>query len=392
MSGPRILVFGAWDSGAGYPRADSLLQALRALQYDVAEWRVDLPYPGREKVRLAASPWLWPGYWLQLKRAQRRCCKNVAQAIAEFRPDAVLVPYPGHLIVHWARSVFTGPIVLDLFLSAHDTVIEDRRMFRAKSIPAAILRRMDRRACEAANLVLLDTPDHANRIAELLELPRQRFGWVPITDARVPETVEPYTPPAADQPLEVLFFGTGIPLHGLDVLIEAMRATERVRLTLVGGTAKERRMARQLPPDKIDLRAEFVPLQELHVLLNRAHLVAGVFGTSEKAAGIVPFKVVHALAAGRPVITADTRAIRRMLRPGKDCIIVPPGDAGELAAALDRHAGRSTKLAEMAQHARDSFVARFSMASVQRRLAAALTRAGLPAAVQSGQRPVPSHV
>ena len=147
-----------------------------------------------------------------------------------------------------------------------------------------------------------------------------------------------------------------------------------------------------MPPQKIDLRAEFVPLAELHALLNRAHLVAGVFGTSEKAAGVVPFKIVHALAAGRPVITADTRAIRRMLRPGKDCIIVPAGDAAELAATLERHAGRSTKLAVMAQHARDSFVARFSMASVQRRLAAALTRAGLPAAAPPGQRPVPSHV
>lgn len=392
MSQPRILVFGAWDSGAGYPRAESLLQALRDLRYDVAEWRVDLPYAGREKVRLAASPWLWPGYWLQLKRAQRRCCRNVAQAIAEFRPDALLVPYPGHMIVHWARSVFAGPIVLDLFLSAHETVIEDRRMFGPKSIAAAMLRRMDRRACEAADLVLLDTPDHAGRVAEFLELPRQRFGWVPITDARVPETIEPYVPPTPGQPLELLFFGTGVPLHGLETLLQAVAATEHVRLTLVGGTAKERRLARQLPPAKVDLRAEFVPLPELHALLNRAHLVAGVFGTSEKAAGVVPFKIVHALAAGRPVITADTRAIRRMLRPGKDCIIVPPGDAAELAAVLERHCGKSTKLATMAQHARDSFVARFSMASVQRRLAAALTRAGLPNVPRPRRQQQPSHV
>jgi glycosyltransferase involved in cell wall biosynthesis len=392
MTRPRVLVFGAWDSGAGYPRADSLLLGLRGMGCEVAEWRLDLPYGGRARQRLAASPWRWPSYWLRLRQVRTRCRANLADAIAEFRPDVLLVPYPGHTVVHWAREVFGGPIVLDLFLSAYDTIVEDRKLFGPNSIPAALLRRLDRRACQAADLVLLDTPDHAARIAELLALPRQHFGWIPATDARAPERALSYRPPADGQPLEVLFFGTGVPLHGLSVLLEAVQLTDGVRLTLVGGTPRERRIARALPPERIDLRPEFVPLADLHSLLERAHLVAGVFGTSEKAARVVPFKVVHALAAGRPVITADTPAVRRMLRPGKDCIVVRPGDPVDVAAALVRLRGRSARLAAMARSARESFATRFSMRAVERRLAATLRRLGIGAGATAPDPRVPEHV
>ena len=77
------------------------------------------------------------------------------------------------------------------------------------------------------------------------------------------------------------------------------------------GTPADRELAARLPEARLDLQPEFVDRQRLQELLDRAHLVAGVFGTSAKAGRVVPFKVVHALASGRPVITADTPAVRR---------------------------------------------------------------------------------
>ena len=125
--------------------------------------------------------------------------------------------------MRWVRSWFRGPVILDLFLSAYGTAIEDRRMFGPRSVPARLFRRLDRRACRAADLVLLDTPQHAQLVAELLAPDRADVDWVPISDPdEAGVGASPLPARAEGRPLELLFFGTGVPLHGLQTLIQAV--------------------------------------------------------------------------------------------------------------------------------------------------------------------------
>ena len=65
----------------------------------------------------------------------------------------------------------------------------------------------------------------------------------------------------------------------------------------------------------------------------------GVFGTSDKAARVVPNKVYDALAAGRPLVTEDSPAARELLHDGDDALLVPAGDGAALADALRRLRG-----------------------------------------------------
>jgi len=51
---------------------------------------------------------------------------------------------------------------------------------------------------------------------------------------------------------------------------------------------------------------------------------------------VVPNKVYDALAAGRPLVTADSAAARELLQDGRDALLVPAGDGAALAAALRR--------------------------------------------------------
>ena len=69
--------------------------------------------------------------------------------------------------------------------------------------------------------------------------------------------------------------------------------------------------------------------------------VLGVFGTTPKTGMVIPNKVYQSMACGRPVVTADTPAVREIFTPGEHLVCVPPGDPGALAEALARlSAGR----------------------------------------------------
>lgn len=373
----RILACGAWDTGAGYPRPRSLLAALRGSGIDLAECRVELPHSGRAKQRLAARPWKWPGAALRMIWSRARFHGVLQRAVRAHRPDVVVVPYPGHLVVPWVRSVYSGPIVLDLFLSAYDTTVEDRRCFRRGSFAARILREIDRRACRAADLVLMDTPQHAAHVAQLIDQPAERTGWVPITDPDAPRIASEYRAPDPGGPLEVLFFGTGVPLHGLEHLVHAVQAAPGVHLTLAGGTAQQRDLAQRCLADRLRLLDEFVARDRLARELEQCHLVAGVFSDHAKAQRVVPFKVVHGLAAGRPVLTADTPAVRHFLRPGGDCFVCPPADVGALARELMRLHESPSELARVGTQARAAYDASFSAAAVRAQLFAELGRVGI---------------
>jgi glycosyltransferase involved in cell wall biosynthesis len=157
--------------------------------------------------------------------------------------------------------------------------------------------------------------------------------------------------------LRVFFYGSYIPLQGVDVIVRAARVLESrgdaVRLTLVGSgqtLPAARALAERLGLGVSTVRFEPpVPYDALPGLMAASDLCLGVFGATPKAGRVVPNKVFDALACARPVITADTAAARDAIR-----------------ALLRDPALRS----EIARAGHESFRARFSLRALSDDLAA----------------------
>lgn len=372
-----VLFCGAWDEGPGYPRTTSLRQGLVAGGVAVRECRI--AGMGRDKQRLLRAPWRWPTAWWRQRRDRQRLCRDLQAAVAARRPGCVVVPYPGHGLVQAVRAATDVPVVLDLFLSAYDTVVEDRRLVAPGSLGAWWLQHVDRAACAAADLVLLDTPSNAAYTAQLTGLPAERFGWLPVHDPDAPAPT-PW-PGDAPGPLRLLFFGTGVPLHGLEVLVAAVARVPAVHLTLVGGAAADRQQALAMLAQRVQLEPAFVARSRLQELLAQSQLVAGVFGSSGKAQRVVPFKVVHALAAGRPVVTADTPAACQWLDGSGAAFFAPAGDVDALAAVLRQLAGDRGQVERAAACARPAYERHFGTARLAQRWREVLDR--LPSATEA---------
>src|SRR5690606_7752009 len=82
---------------------------------------------------------------------------------------------------------------------------------------------------------------------------------------------------------------------------------------------------------------DWIDYTDLRREIAAADVCLGIFGTSDKAASVIPNKVFQVLAAGRPLITRDSPAIRELVEHDmQDITLVPSGDARSLADAIMR--------------------------------------------------------
>jgi len=341
----RVLLWGTYDTGK--PRARILTRGMREVGITVEEIHANV-WEGvedksqvkglRSRLRLLARwAFAYPALIWRLARADK--------------PDVLLVGYPGildALIATCVGHMRRIPVAWDVFISLYDTMIEDRKLLRSGSVPARLLRRLERMALHRVDIVFMDTQAHARRIEMLFDLPPGSSGaiWVG-TEAERFKSVGTPSPRAADAPMKVLFYGQFIPLHGISTIIEAARELrdEPVEWTLIG-RGQEAPATRGLlqadPLPKVQW-IEWVDYDQLRSWIAQADLCLGIFGTSEKAASVIPNKVFQMVAAGRPLITRDSPAIRELLQPSPGHVyLVPGGDPEALADAVRQHleAGR----------------------------------------------------
>jgi glycosyltransferase involved in cell wall biosynthesis len=79
---------------------------------------------------------------------------------------------------------------------------------------------------------------------------------------------------------------------------------------------------------------EWVDYRDLIRHIGRSHVVLGIFGTTAKCQHVIPNKVFQVVMAGRPIVTADTPAIRELLDESQYVSFVPAGDPSSLANAV----------------------------------------------------------
>jgi glycosyltransferase involved in cell wall biosynthesis len=242
--------------------------------------------------------------------------------------DAVIVGYPGHFDLPAARRAARGrPVIFNPLLSLADTIVSDRGRFRAGSPAARVLTAVDKRAFATADVVVADTAAHAEFLSQLAGHDRFEVCFVGAEDRLFRPAWEP-----ADA-FSVLFVGKLIPLQGIETIVAAARHAPELRFRLVG-TGQLESLLRDAPAN-----VERVPWVEYELLpreLRHTGCALGIFGTTPKAARVIPNKAFQALACGTPLVTGDTAAARELLTDGESALLVPPGDAEALADAVRR--------------------------------------------------------
>lgn len=262
--------------------------------------------------------------------------------ILGFLPQLLLKPVLKELSKPKDQAKKKPVILAEMFLSMYDTIMLDRHMFEDGKPISSYLRKLDKDTIYAADLILTDTKANADYLARLYDVKRDKFETLYLEADK-----DVYYLSEADQEkdgkVHVLYFGTGLPLQGTDVVLEAFNAVScedaNYEFTFIGSIKgipnSEVKKAAESPRIKL---IRWLSQKKLAEKIAAADLcIAGHFNVYiGKADRTIPGKAFIYEAMDKPMILGDTRANREIFKEDDRHIFVKRGSAKELAQCIRR--------------------------------------------------------
>ncbi len=336
----NIISLGIYSKSPEYPRFRNLLQGLRDTDARITECYYEMAESSEERLRSVNNPLTAFSFGLRLLSSYLII---TIKYLRSPKADAILIGYPGYFHVHFARFLTliknrNAILVFDIFFSLYDTLAKDRKLIKETSLILKFIRRLEKSTLKIADIILVDTTTHGNTIAEEYGIATNKLKRIFVGSSFGP----PHSPIEIDTQhvnFKVLFIGTYIPLHGIDVILKAaekLLPVKDIRFVLVGKGQLRSEMeilARKLELKNVDFE-DWVPTSQLGEKIRSFDLSLGIFGTTNKAQSVIPIKVFDICAAGAPFVSADTSAMREVFIHNESAYLVPLGDHNKLAEAI----------------------------------------------------------
>ncbi len=270
-------------------------------------------------------------------------------------PVVIVQPVSNFALAIWlARPFRLAPVWADTFISLYDTLINDRALATLHSPKAFYYHFLDRLLIKSADQFIFDTPAHKKYFEEEFNSGKFLNGGVISVGVDLP--LFNRTPPAKSLSgqFKVLFYGKYIPLQGVEIIVGAAQILAEqsdIHFTFIGSGQTYPTIKKQV--DDLGLKnINFLPklsYRNLIAFIKEADLVLGIFGSGVKTDRVVANKIIEGLAAGRPVLTADTTAVRAAFTPGVEVVVVPAGSSEALAEQILLLKNNPAKLSNLAE-------------------------------------------
>ncbi len=252
--------------------------------------------------------------------------KSTGKRIAELSGDAdfVFLPSFTHRDVTFVKKWTERPVIFDPLISKYLTKVFDYRSAWRFSFKALRNYMKDKVSMNAADIVIADTHAHKDYYAKTIKVHPDKIKVVPIG-----VDVDLFYPDSGNRDTSIFkvgFYGSFVPLQGIDLIIKAARQLKKhddIHFEIIGGGFVEKKIKKDVdrhPIKNLTFR-RWVKFTELNQYINGYDLCLGIFGKSKKAQLVIPNKVFHYAACGKCIITLDTPAIREIFKTDENIVL-----------------------------------------------------------------------
>jgi len=314
----KVCFFGIYDKR--YSRNRVLISGFQENGFEVVECNID------------------PRKYGGLKKFFQLYCEY--KKIKHHNFDRIIVAFPGHSIMWFARILFGNRVVFDALVSLYNSEIEGRKLHLKYSFHAAYYWILDFLSCISARHILLDTNTHIDYFSKKYHIRKDKF--VRIFIGTKSQDFYPLKKNNKNKKVfSVHFHGHFTPLHGVEYIIEASRILSihtDIKFRIIGDGMGEKDFIKKVSRYGLS-NIQFsrsVSYGDLNKYMNEADVCLGIFGDTIKARMVIPNKVYEALASGRAVITQDSPAIRELLSDRENVLLCKGANAKDLAEKILR--------------------------------------------------------
>lgn len=253
--------------------------------------------------------------------------------------DLVYISFmPQMLVPFFSWKWKKKTVITDFFISVYDTLVFDRKKVKAHSVLAKALHWIDGRTISRSDYLVADTAAHADYFSKEFSFDRDKILVLYLNaDSSV------YYPRAASRPeawqdkFLVLYFGSVLPLQGVEIILQAMamlKEEQEIHFLMIGPIRDKVAKPIQDTITYIDWLSQ----EELSDMIAQADLcLAGHFSSEiQKAARTIPGKAYIYESMEKEMILGDTPANHELFLEDDDHSFVETGNAKALAEEIRR--------------------------------------------------------
>lgn len=289
---------------------------------------------------------------------------NLARIRWRHNPHVYVLGFRGHEIFWLVRLLTIGKaLIFDEFMSPSNALISENKAGFAGRIAGIVLFPFEWICLRLSRRILTDTECHKRFISTRFGIAEERIDVVYV--GAIPTDREPPVVRKSG-PLTVLFYGTFLPLHGVDVLLHACKLLkdENVEFRIIGGSGRSLSRFEQLHRD-LQLRnvrhsswVDFEKLQSIEI--PRADLcLGGPFGGTPQARRVITGKSLQFLSQGKPTVIGRIDEDSGF-RNEQNCLLIDQADPDSLAQSIRWALSNRECLTDIGERGRLLFEERFS--------------------------------
>jgi len=286
--------------------------------------------------------------------------------------DVMLIPWRGILTLPLAKFIHKKPIIYFPAFSIFDTLVHDRKKIKENSLQSKFVHWVDMLACKWVDKVVLESTEEINYFINEFNSPKEKFSQLPLAADESIFVPLPFKEPKKE--FVVLFFGSFIPLHGVETIVKSavILQNQSEILFLICGDGQTKPSMENFVQEKKLKNIQLLGLVSREKLLENiknSDVCLGIFGDTNKAKKVVTNKVFQILASQKPLITMESlTAIESHLINDVNCVLVPPANPEKLAEVILSLKNNPEKRKQIASQGYQTYMKNLSMDVVGKRL------------------------
>lgn len=251
--------------------------------------------------------------------------------------DSVFIGFSPQLVIPvWFWKFRKNEVYIDFFISMYDTFVMDRKKFAPNSIVAKVFRILDSFTLKKAHHVIVDTKAHGNYFVEDFGVDEGKIEVMYLkadTSIFYPREIEKRS--NIQGKFEVLYFGSVLPLQGVEVVIEAAKnlvSEKEIHFTIIGPIKDKMEKFESETIEYIDWLSQ--PDLATYIAMSDLCLAGHFNAEIAKAKRTIPGKAYIYEAVNKPMILGDNAATHELYQEDDRHYFVEMGNASALAEKI----------------------------------------------------------